>query len=548
MTGETAVMHYDEETRAFYVLARTDELRAWAKETGLDRSVPASQREGCDVFLTHEPYAALPFYDCGSVKARDILFPLHLEYEASMALDCSYQPPAPPDMEFMPFQRAGILYALDRKHCLIGDQPGLGKTMEAIGLANAVGAERVLVVCPASVRRQWRREIALWSTIRRQQTYLIEKSSDGVSPFANYTVVSYDLARSQEVHNALMALEYDLLVLDEAHYLKTTDARRTRATFGGLRRFRNEADEGRETNEFGYRGSLAERSARVLGLTGTPLPNRPRECYNLFRHLAWDAIDWQSEDAFQHRYNPSFRWPSGRIEERRGRLPELRARLRCNLMVRRLKRDVLTQLPDKRYELAYVEPNGAIRKVLRAESLLDIDPDRLDEIDAKVWGQISTVRREMGVAKVPRVIEHIRMLLDGGLEKVFVAVHHREVAALMQTAFPGAAVIVGSTTPVQRERAKERFVEDPDCRVLLGQLQAAGTGIDGLQAACSHVVFAEASWTPGENEQFIDRLHRIGQDYSVLAQFLVAPGSLDERILGRAIEKLHTIHHTLDGD
>ncbi len=542
------MMYHDEATGAFYVLALTDKDVEMAKTIGLDRSVPASQREGCDVFLTHDPYAALPFYVHGTDKVKDLLLPLHLEYQASMALDCSYQPPAPSDMEFMPFQRAGIRYALDRTNCLIGDQPGLGKTVEAIGYANALGAERVLVVCPASVRIQWAQHVAAWSTIRRVQAYPILKSADGVSPFANYTVVSYDLARSQEIHNALMALEYDLLILDEAHYLKTTDARRTRATFGGLRQFRNEADEAGRTNEFGYRGALAERSARVLGLTGTPLPNRPRECYNLLRHLAWDAIDWMSEDKFQYRYNPSMRMPSGRVVERKGRLPELRARLRCNLMVRRLKKNVLTQLPDEQYELTYIEPNGAIRKVLRAESLLDIDTDKLDEINAEIWGQISTVRREMGVAKVPRAIEHIKMLLDGGLSKVLVSIHHREVAALLQKAFPNFAMIVGSTSPVQRERQKQRFIQDPDCDGLIGQLQAAGAGVDGLQAVCSHVVLVEASWVPGENDQFIGRLHRHGQHYAVLAQFLVAPGSLDERILGRAIEKLHTIHHTLDGD
>lgn len=544
------MLDYNNATGAFYVLARDQTLKKLSVDAGLDYSVPGSQRHGCDVYMTHEPYAALPFFRWGSPAVRDVLFPLQLEYEASGALESSYEPPAPDGMEFMPFQKAGIRYALDRKHTLIGDQPGLGKTIEAVGLANALGAERVLVVCPASVRLQWRREIAAWSTIRNVQTYPILKSADGVSPFANYTVVSYDLARSQEIHNALMALEYDLLVLDEAHYLKTTDARRTRATFGGLRQFGVKGGETATVNEFGYSGALAERAGMVCGLTGTPLPNRPRECYNLLRHLCWDAVDWQSEDAFQHRYNPSFKWPSGRVEERKGHLPELRARLRCNLMVRRLKKDVLTQLPDKQYELTYIEPNGAIRKAIKAETLLDIDTDRMEEIDAKIWGQISTVRREMGIAKVPRVREHVAMLLDGGLEKVFVAVHHREVVAALREQLLGYGVVVidGSTSPVQRERHKQQFVDDPRCRVLLGQLQAAGTGIDGLQMACSHVVFAEASWTPGENEQFIDRLHRHGQKYAVLAQFLVAPGSLDERILGKGIEKLRDIHHTLDGD
>ena len=141
------------------------------------------------------------------------------------------------------------------------------------------------------------------------------------------------------------------------------------------------------------------------------------------------------------------------------------------------------------------------------------------------------------------------MLLSGGVEKVVVFAHHRSVMAALteKLARFGVVSIGGGTTPLQRAHAVASFQNEPGVRVFLGQLQAAGVGIDGLQTVASHVVFAEASWTPGENEQCVDRLHRHGQYSGVLAQFLVAPGSLDERILGTAIRKHHVIHDVLDG-
>lgn len=240
--------------------------------------------------------------------------------------------------------------------------------------------------------------------------------------------------------------------------------------------------------------------------------------------------------------------PTGAVREMTGRLPELRCRLRCNFMIRRHKKGVLKDLPDKRYELAYVEENGEIRDALKAERMLDIDPTDLRGADAEVLGAISTVRRMMGVAKVPRVGEHIAMLLDGGLDKIVVFAHHKEVIAMLNERLTryGCVSIHGGVSPVARAKAVLAFQSNPDVRVFIGQLQAAGVGLDGLQNVASHVVFAEADWTPGTNEQCVDRLHRHGQKWAVLAQFLVAPGSLDEKVLGAAIGKSHDIHSALD--
>lgn len=522
-------LSFSPKTGAFYLRPDNQADVDLAVEIGMTFSTTAN------VYFTHDPYAALPLWERADDQAKAQLVDLWLEYEASRQKTSDENFPAPPGLEYMPFQRAGIRYVLDRKHALIGDEPGLGKTIQAIGVANACGMERVLVVCPASVRRNWRREIHEWSTLRRPTTYLIEKARDGVSPIANWTVVSYDLARTETIFKSLAKEAWDMVVLDEAHYLKTPEANRTRALFGG--------GEGLFHDSY-----VTRRAERILGLTGTPLPNRPRECYTLVRAMCHDAIDWISFDAFKHRYNPSFTWPGGGKEERFGRLPELHARLRCNLMIRRLKEDVLEDLPEKRYELTYLEETTATRKALQAERLLDIDPTDLEGANAEILGAVSTVRREMGEAKAPLVADHVAMLLDGGLEKIVVFGWHRSVLNLLgeKLGKHGLVRVDGQSTAVQKHRAVLRFMKDPNCRVFLGNLLAAGVGIDGLQKVCQHAVLAEASWVPGENEQAIGRLDRHGQKGSVLAQFLVVPGSFDERVLGTALQKLHVTDATLD--
>lgn len=528
------VLRFNEGHSAF-VLATEDKPLAeqvmkdgWARDTAYKGSGFA--------LITREPYAAV--HHIGAARddvTRNRLAPLAESYASSLAEVADNRYPSPPGMTPLPFQIAGINYALSRAHPLIGDEMGLCKTSTSIMMANEMQAERVLVVCPASVRLQWQKEVRAWSTLKKLWTYPILKSADGVSPFANWTFVSYDLMRHEQIHAALSKLRFDMLVLDECHYLKTSDSGRTRACFGDLA---------------GKFEGIASRAERVVGLTGTPLPNRPREAYTLARHMCWEAIDWLSEQGFERRFNPSAKLWTGKILEEVGRMPELRARLRCNFMVRRLKKKVLKQLPEQQYELTYIEPNGAIRKVLKAESLLGVDIDRLDDMDMVTRGHIATVRREMGVAKVPRIVEHVSMLIEGGLPKVVVAAFHREVMTTLAEKFSrfGCAIITGGQTPMQREREKARFIHDPNCRILLGQLLAAGEGVDGLQKVCAHGVFAEADWTPKTNDQFAARLWRMGQSRGVLWQFLVAPGSLDERILGRAIGKAHNIHKTLDGE
>ena len=500
----------------------------WVLERGAQPDGWNWSRPG-EVWYTKVPYAALEYYEQGSEAAQEVLRPYHEEYQRSWAQETGFRAPIPKGLELMPFQQAGVEYALSRPHALIGDQPGLGKTAQAIAISNVLDSQATLVICPAAVRYHWRGEIMRWSAITGVRPYCVFKATDGVHPRAPYVVLSYDLvSRSKPVLEAVLRRQWKHLILDEAHYLKTISSRRTKAVFG----------------------SLAQKCERVTALTGTPLPNRPRECYTLTRSLCWEAIDWMSYEKFKFRFNPSDMW-----REEVGRLPELHARLRCNYLVRRLKSAVLSQLPEKTYELVEVEENGGISKVLRAEKELVGDMGVVEEwlanlkADPKAMGHIATLRREMGVAKVPRVVEHVTLLLEGGLDKLVLFTYHKEVIQLIVQELKAycPVVIQGSTSMKQRHHGVGLFVSDPKRRVLVGQLQAAGTGIDGMQDAASVAVFAEPSWVAADNEQAVDRLHRHGQKSGVLAQFLVAPGSLDEKILGAAIRKEVNVKTVLDG-
>jgi SWI/SNF-related matrix-associated actin-dependent regulator 1 of chromatin subfamily A len=509
---------------------------------GLEFSMPASTPETA-VFFTKEPYAAVTFFRHATSAAKQNLAALSAVIETSWKSTSDRHFAVPADQELWEFQKASLEYALERDHCLIGDEPGLGKTPIAIAYANEIQADRVLVVCPANIRLQWARKVREWSTMHwTREIHVLTNGKKGVNPTAEWTIVSYDLARTEAIGKALAAGEYDLLIADEAHYLKTIDSRRTRAIFGGG-----------ERRSF---DPIVERCKRVLALTGTPLPNRPREAYTLARGLRWDAIDWMSEDRFNYRFNPSqliigFR-PNGTeyrfVDERSGRLTELQNRLRGNFMVRHLKADVMPQLHLPVFDLVRMEETSAIKAALAAESLLDIDPDLLEGADALILGHIAAVRKQMGVAMAPSVADYVEMLLLGGETKLVVFAWHLEVLSILEEKLKryGVVRIDGHTSGTQKEARIADFISNPKIQVIIGNLQSMGVGTDGLQLASCHALIAEPDWAPANNIQAFDRLNRGGQTRTVQGDILVAPNSIAERVLASALRKMHITHIALD--
>ena len=570
--GTELKLDYYEKTGNFVLRVPRNEqhVRTLMQEHGLNFSETASTPNEA-VLFTADPYAAATFHRDATEAALCKVKWIVDEVKQSWSTDSDAIYRVPCDRELWPFQKADLAYALRRRNSLIGDQPGLGKTPTAIAFANEIRAKRVLVIVPANIRLQWCKRIREWSTELgwRGIVYPILKGKNGVHPNADWTVVSYDLARDPNVGAALAKQHYDLVIIDEAHYVKNNESQRTHAVFGdstGTFRRPRKDDAGNwdgKTYDTCFT-ALAARGERVLALTGTPLPNRPREAYTLARGLCFDAIDWMSEDRFRNRFNPSQMIHGERADgthyqykrEEVGRSHELQNRLRSNFMVRHEKHGpngVLKQLKLPIYDIVLVDETSAVKQALEAESMLDIDPeddDLFKNKDEKVMGDIARVRHMMGLAIAPLAADYTRMVLDGGEDKVCVFGWHILALDILERAFVkwgfNPVRIDGSVGPQKRADRVEFFQKQRSCRVMLGNIQSIGTGTDGLQEVCSRVIFPEQSWVHGENQQAVDRLDRGGQERTVLADFLVAPGSLGEKILSGSLKKARDTHKVLD--
>jgi len=539
-------------------------------EHGFDFSSSASTTANA-VLFTREHYAACPFAACATAGAREVLRPLLEQIELSERMTSNAHIRCPADKELMAFQKADVDYALRRKNTLVGDQPGLGKTPTAICYANEIGARRVLVICPANIRLQWARRIREWSTMRWPYVvYPILTGSRGVNPDAQWTIVSYDLARTAEIGAALARGTYDLLIIDEAHYAKEHTSQRTQALFGDHTGWMRRPLRDPSGSIVGYENlfpALASRCGSIMALTGTPLPNRPREAYTLARGLCFDSIDWMSEDSFRDRFNPSavvevpVRSANGevyykkRVIERAGRHGELQSRMRANFMCRHEKRhpEIMKQMGMAHlpvFDVIHLEPTAAVKQALEAERLLDIDftDESLFKQEFDTAGDVARARHLMGMAMAPLAAEYANMLLDGGEDKLFIGVWHIAVGDIIQRKLErhGVLRIDGSVSAANKQRIVDEYVAAPKKKVLIGNILSAGTGTDGLQAVCSHLLLAECSWVSGENQQIVDRLDRMGQAGRVQADFLVAPGSIGEMVLTSSLRKLHETDKVLD--
>lgn len=551
-------LDYHPETSYFTlrVRGRTElEVRELMEEYGLDLSTSESTPREAVLFTPHE-YAAATFAQHATPAAFKQLEWIIREVGLSRAEECKRNFDVPEGEELAPFQKADLEYMLRRDRALDADQPGLGKTPTAIAYCNEIQAERVLVVCPAAIRRQWCQKIAQWSTLKWAArhpalTYPVESARFGIAEpgVIPYTVISYDLLWKEGIFEALMREEWDVIIADEIHFAKDMGTRRSRALWGGGRDVR-------------LRVGLSTRAKRFVGLTGTPMPNRPREIYPVARHFHHDAIDFLSEEMFIERFNPSREKDVQRkdgswaviTDERSGRHAELQNRLRANFMTRHLKRDVLKQLKLPEFDLIQVMETSAVRSALKAESLLGIDPDNLEGATATVLGHITTARRMMGEAIAPQVADWIKMLITGGEEKLVLFywfiengnIVMRELVSWLEKKNLYIARVDGASGAARKQEQVARFINDPRCALIMGNTLTLGTGTDGLQDVCNHVLLMEPDWVHGNNEQCVDRLDRWGQRFTVQADLFVAPNSVAEKVLASALRKGQVTHNALD--
>jgi SWI/SNF-related matrix-associated actin-dependent regulator 1 of chromatin subfamily A len=506
--------------------------------------------------------AALALRDCASPIAREELDQIAAKREASLqasrATDAEIDLPAPAGLDYLPFQRAGIAFALDHPNVLFADEMGLGKTIEAIGLVNALPEiESVLVICPASLRINWQREWERWAT--RPMRVAIATTKDAELPKADVVIVNYDILK--KLRAPLRSRTWDLLICDEAHYMKSNKAQRTREVLG--RNVRAKAGAG------WIKDPAPIPAKRLAFLTGTPILNKPIESWTLLHALAPEVFkNWKW---FTRRYCDASFNGYGTDVSGASNLEELQDKARASCMVRRKKSEVLTELPPKRRQVIELPPNGCANVVKAEAKAWAAHEEALRELRARVelakasedpedyaqavanlresvsaaFTEIAKLRHETALAKVPFVVEHLRDALEAG-GKVVCFAHHRDVIAELaeQLADFAPAIITGATPMEARQEQVDHFQANPEARVFLGNLQAAGVGL--TLTAASHVVFAELDWVPGNITQAEDRCHRIGQRSSVLVQHLVLQGSLDARMAQVIVEKQDVIDRALD--
>ena len=451
----------------------------------------------------------------------------------------------------MPFQRAGVEFAHRRDNALIADEMGLGKSVQAIGIINCTkDAKRVLVVCPASLKLNWYRELRTW-LVNKELTVGIAQG--GYWPDANIVIINYDIAAKHR--EAIDSFEWDVVVLDEAHYIKSPEAIRTKAIIGG------KVGRGEKAQSFS-----AVRAKRRIALTGTPILNRPAELFSMLHWL--DPREWASRFHYARRYCAGG-WG---MYDGASNLEELQLRLRQSLMVRRLKRDVLQELPAKmrsvieyevpelRIELEQeIQDARAREKALAAlRAAVELAKASEDPVEYRraiealrsglvvAFNEMAALRKRTAVAKIPHVINHVKDILASSPEdKVIVFVHHRDVVDAIHAAFGAQAVkLYGGMTSEEKDAAVQKLQNDPTCRVFVGSITAAGVGL--TLTAAHRVVFAELDWTPSNVTQCEDRCHRIGQKDTVLVQHIVLAGSLDATIARKLVAKQVVIDRALD--
>lgn len=427
-------------------------------------------------------------------------------------------------LELLPYQHVGAEFLAGRARAGLHDEMGVGKTAQCIRALDLRGARRGLVICPASLRQNWVDEFRKFSTTNRK---LLKASS--IHDFIAWSRRRFDVLILSYEHATKWAPKirelyeiFDFVISDEAHYLKNTEASRTKAVV---------ADWSNGANELG----LLELGQHGWMVTGTPMANDPIDIYPFLRWTG--ALGEMSKPSFQRRYFHVRETGHGTRQTVR---PEMEAELTELIDTHRLRRtksQIGVELPP--IFLTSTSVDGDTDKI---KAILDAHPG-LDQEIVKALNQgglsfldaqhIATLRRLIGEAKALPFAEMLLEQLHGGLEKAVVMGIHKvalaEVRDFLARHRIKAVLVNGDVSEAQRMEAVRAFQNDADCRVFIGNIRAAGVGL--TLTAASDIFMLESDWTPAGNAQAIMRVHRLGQSRNVVARFIVLANSFDERVV-----------------
>ena len=422
------------------------------------------------------------------------------------------------------FQKEGIQFALEHKcRLLFADEMGVGKTIQAIALCRLYKEDwPVLVICPGGMKYSWKSEIIKWLEIKNEhKVQIINSSNDTIYSKASFYIVSYDLVR--RITKVIKKIGFNFVVLDECHCIKSIKTQRSQSII-----------------------PIAQKSKRLLLLSGTPLLARPSEGFAVLNCLRPDIF--YSFGSYGRRYC------NNGIKKQRSYFSGASNTKELNLimnkiMIRRLKKNVLSQLPPKRRQRIEIDCD---EKYIEKIVLLPNTMNQQYFANANEEEKVSTpdLYRLTALAKLNGICEYVKSLLDNEIKFILFA-HHQIVLDKIEELAEERKVdyirVDGTITGQKRFDMVQKFQTDPQCKIAILSITVACTGITLTEA--SMVVFAELTWTPALMIQAEDRAHRIGQEHQCVdVVYLYGKCTLDEYIFNKLGEKIKVVSKTLDDE
>lgn len=426
-----------------------------------------------------------------------------------------------------PYQKKGVRKIDKFKgRALLADEMGLGKTLQALlWLKQNPHARPAIIVCPAVVKFNWEAEALSLVNMRSEVLSGLKppRQRRMVSP-TPLIIINYDILPKWV--RFLRRLKPQTIIIDECQYIQNRDALRTKA----VRR-------------------LCRNIPHVIALSGTPLTNRPAELWPTLNIL--DKDRWPSFTTFAQRYcEPEWK-PWGWQYKGATNIDKLHRILKKRCMIRRLKKDVLGELPPKTREVVLLEiRNRAEYNEAETDFVKWLQKQqrkrRVRSLQAQRLMRMGYLKRLAARLKVGDVKQWLRKFLEETDEKIIVfTIHHKMTDVLMKYFGHVAEKLDGRVTGHKRELAIKSFIAKKKVRILFGNIKAAGVGWNGT-VSCN-VAFAEIGWTPGEMVQAEDRVWRLGQKRPCTVYYLIARDTVEEKLCETLQKKQEVLAGILDG-
>ena len=442
------------------------------------------------------------------------------------------------------YQREGICFGLQHKRIIIGDEPGLGKTLQSIGIVDTANAYPCLVICPSSLKINWQREfhkftdksaVVLDNNVRTTWGYLLTMGVHQVA-IVNYESLRkyfvWDIKgdgkqfRLKDVVFCPQITAFKSIIIDESHRVKDPSAQQTIFTKG-----------------------LSVGKEWCILLSGTPVVNRPEDLIAQLSIMSRIG-DFGGRAKFMADYCTD---PKDKNATPAVPLSELSKQLYDTCMIRREKAKVLPQLPDKTRVDLYVEINNANEYNLAAADLAGYLREYTECTDSEIRRKMRmealvkfmTLRSLATKGKVSQAVDFIRTFLDSG-KKLIVFCSLHEIVDDLKGAFPRAVTVTGRDSAVNKQAAVDAFQNNPDVNLIICSIKAAGVGL--TLTASSDVAFVELAWTYADCCQCEDRAHRIGQKDNVTCYYLLGRGTIDHTIYSLIHRKKSIANEIMNSD